>query len=113
MKLSGAKCIELPLADCYLSRNKGWTMASRDRYSRKLECAKCGHSGFAEASEQDEKRTANVDFRIDEMPQGFRAERPSTNPAEYMIRCGQCGNIFRFLQKVTYAPGGEPWRGRN
>jgi rRNA maturation endonuclease Nob1 len=100
--------IETERADCYLSRNEGCTMASRDRYSRKLECSKCGHSGFAEASEQDEKANPDVDFRIDEMPRGFRAERPSRNPAEYMIRCGQCGNIFRFLQKVAYAPGGEP-----
>ncbi|POO57437.1 hypothetical protein CTT39_01735 [Agrobacterium rosae] len=87
-------------------------MASRDRYSRKLECAKCGHSGFAEASEKDEKHYADVDFRIDEMPQGFRTERPSGNPAEYMIRCAQCGSIFRFLQKAAYAPGGEPRYGR-
>ena len=83
-------------------------MASRDRYSRKLECSRCGHSGFAEASEIDEKDSAHVDFRIDEMPRGFRAERPSTNPADYMIRCAQCGNIFRFQQKTAYAPGGEP-----
>ncbi len=83
-------------------------MASRDRYSRKLECSRCGHSGFAEASEKDEKGASDVDFRIDEMPQGFRVERPSVNPAEFMIRCAQCGNIFRFLQKTAYAPGGEP-----
>lgn len=87
-------------------------MASRDRYSRKLECSKCGHSGFAEVSEIDEKQNPNVDFRIDEMPAGFRAERPSGNPAEYMIRCAQCGNIFRFSQKAAYAPGGEPRYGR-
>ncbi len=83
-------------------------MYSRDRYSRKLECSRCGHSGFAEASEKDEKASADVDFRIDEMPLGFRAERPSSNPAEFMIRCAQCGNIFRFLQKTAYSPGGEP-----
>ena len=87
-------------------------MASRDRYSRKLECSKCGHSGFAEVSEIDEKQNPNVDFRIDEMPAGFRAERPSGNPAEYMIRCAQCGNIFRFSQKAAYAPGGEQRYGR-
>jgi DNA-directed RNA polymerase subunit RPC12/RpoP len=83
-------------------------MASRDRYSRKLECSRCGHSGFAEASERDEKDRADLDFRVDEMPQGFRAERASTNPTEFMVRCAQCGNIFRFLQKTAYAPGGEP-----
>lgn len=83
-------------------------MASRDRYSRKLECSRCGHSGFAEASEVDEKGSADLDFRVDEMPRGFRAERASTNPSEFMIRCGQCGHIFRFLQKTAYAPGGEP-----
>jgi DNA-directed RNA polymerase subunit M/transcription elongation factor TFIIS len=82
-------------------------MASRDRYSRKLECAKCGHAGFAEASENDEKRSDDLGFRIDEMPTGFRAERTSQDPAQFMIRC-RCGNVFRFLQKSAYAPGGEP-----
>mgnify|MGYP000864591967 CR=1 FL=1 len=83
-------------------------MVSRDRYSRKLECSRCGHSGFAEASEKDEKGGPDVDFRVDEMPRGFRTERPSLDPAQYMVRCAQCGNIFRFLQKTRYAPGGEP-----
>lgn len=83
-------------------------MASRDRYSRKLECSKCGHSGFAEASEVDEKKNKDTDFRIDEMPFGFRIERPSSSPADYMIRCAQCSNIFRFQQRSVYAPGGEP-----
>ncbi len=40
---------------------------------RKLECSRCGHSGFAEASEKDEKGSTDVDFRIDELPRGFRA----------------------------------------
>lgn len=39
---------------------------------------------------------------------GFRAERASGDPTDFMIRCAQCGNIFRFLQKTAYAPGGEP-----
>lgn len=82
-------------------------MAARDRYSRKLECGRCGHSGFAEASENDDKRDGDVGFRIDAMAVGFRAERQSSNPAEFMIRCS-CGNVFRFLQKTAYAPGGEP-----
>lgn len=83
-------------------------MAARDRYSRKLECSKCGHQGFAEASESDDKSRRDVDFRIDDMPRGFRAERASGDPTDFMIRCAQCGNIFRFLQKTAYAPGGEP-----
>lgn len=83
-------------------------MAARDRYSRKLECSNCGHHGFAEVSETDDKRSANVDFRIDEMPRGFRAERPSAIPSEFMIRCSHCGNQFRFAEKTVYAQGGEP-----
>lgn len=84
-------------------------MASRDRYSRKLECSKCGHAGFAEASETDDKTGDDTDFRIDDMPRGFRPERTSTNAAVFMIRC-HCGNVFPFLQKTAYAPGGEPRR---
>jgi DNA-directed RNA polymerase subunit RPC12/RpoP len=83
-------------------------MAARDRYSRKLECSKCGHQGFAEVSESDQKGRHDLDFRVDEMPRGFRTERASVDPTQFMIRCGQCGNIFRFLQKTAYAPGGEP-----
>ncbi|MFN6985522.1 MAG: hypothetical protein ACK4OI_11830 [Rhizobium oryzihabitans] len=83
-------------------------MAARDRYSRKLECSKCGHQGFAEVSESDEKGRPNVDFRVDEMPRGFRTERASGDPTDFMIRCGQSGNKFRFLQKTANSPGGEP-----
>lgn len=82
-------------------------MAARDRYSRKLECSKCGSSGFAEVSENDDKSRNGRGFRIDEMPSGFRTERASSDPAEFMIRC-RCGNVFRFLSRTVYAPGGEP-----
>ncbi len=82
-------------------------MAARDRYSRKLECSQCGHSGFAEVSETDDRRGDNRDFRIDEMPKGFFAEFPSKDPGKYMLRC-QCGPKSRFEQKTAYPPGGEP-----
>lgn len=84
-------------------------MASRDRYSRKLECPQCGHAGFAEVSEADDKRQSNRDFRIDELPRGFSTEFASKDPQKHMLRC-QCGHKFRFLQKTAYAPGGEPRR---
>ncbi|WP_327795830.1 hypothetical protein [Ensifer adhaerens] len=82
-------------------------MVSRDRYSRKLECAKCGASGFAEASENDDPKSRTRGFLIDQMPAGFSTERPSSDPAKHMIRC-RCGNIFAFKQKTVYAPSGEP-----
>ena len=82
-------------------------MAARDRYSRKLECLKCGHDGFAEVSEDDDPRRRNPGFLVDEMPVGFFEERNSNNPAKYMVRC-RCGNVFPFKQKSQYAPGGEP-----
>ena len=82
-------------------------MAARDRYSRKLECSKCGRSGFAEVSEDDDPKRANPGFLIDEMPAGFSTERPSSDPARHMIRC-RCGNVFAFKQKTHYPPGGEP-----
>lgn len=82
-------------------------MAARDRYSRKLECSKCGQSGFAEVSEDDDPRRANPGFAIDRMPPGFSTERPSSDPAKHMIRC-RCGNVFAFKQKTHYPPGGEP-----
>jgi hypothetical protein len=82
-------------------------MAARDRYSRKLECSQCGHSGFAEVSESDERRAGNRDFKIDEMPSGFSPEFPSSDPRKYMVHC-QCGHKFRFEQKAAYPPGGEP-----
>ena len=82
-------------------------MAARDRYSRKLECSQCGHSGFAEVSESDERRAGNRDFRVDEMPSGFSTEFPSPDPRKHMVRC-QCGHKFKFEQKSAYPPGGEP-----
>jgi transcription elongation factor Elf1 len=85
-------------------------MAARDRYSRKLECSQCGHSGYAEVSESDDKRPGNRDFRIDEFPKGFVTEFSASDPRKYVIRCGQCGHKFRFEQKSAYAPGGEPRR---
>ncbi|TWF54556.1 hypothetical protein [Neorhizobium alkalisoli] len=85
-------------------------MAARDRYSRKLECSQCGHSGFAEVSESDDKRAGNRDFRVDEFPKGFVTEFSSTDPRKYMIRCTECSHKFRFESKTAYAPGGEPRR---
>lgn len=82
-------------------------MASRDRYSRKLECAKCGAAGFAEASENDKGKGSNRGFTIDAMPKGFSTERTSPDPAKHMVRC-RCGNVFAFKQKTVYAPGSEP-----
>lgn len=82
-------------------------MAARDRYSRKLECSQCGHTGFADVSESDERRADNRDFRIDEMPAGFFPEFPSSDPRKYMVRC-HCGYKFRFERKSAYPPGGEP-----
>ncbi len=82
-------------------------MAARDRYSRKLECAQCGHSGYAEVSEDDMPSRAHPDFTIDSMPPGFVTERNSKYPDRHMIRC-RCGYIFRFQQKSVYAVGGEP-----
>ncbi|WP_113332660.1 hypothetical protein [Rhizobium dioscoreae] len=86
-------------------------MAARDRYSRKLECAKCDHTGFAEVSETDDRRATNRDFKIDEMPRGFSTERPSTDPRKHMVRC-RCGSVFPFEQDTIYAPGGEPRRSK-
>ena len=82
-------------------------MAARDRYSRKLECPQCGHSGFAEVSEDDDPRRKDPGFQIDDMPKGFSTEFASRDPAKYMLRC-QCGHKFRFARKSVYAPGGEP-----
>ncbi|MDX3927369.1 MAG: hypothetical protein QHC90_16390 [Shinella sp.] len=84
-------------------------MAARDRYSRKLECSKCHHTGFAEVSEDDDPRRRNPGFVIDAMPAGFSTERPSSDPAKHMIRC-RCGSVFPFKQKTVYAPGGEAYR---
>lgn len=40
-------------------------MAARDRYSRKLECAMCGHSGYAEVSEDDMPSRKDPDFTVE------------------------------------------------
>lgn len=84
-------------------------MAARDRYSRKLECSQCGHTGYAEVSEDDSPRRKTRDFRIDDMPRGFETEFSSPNPQKYMVRC-HCGHKFRFERETVYAPGGEPRR---
>lgn len=85
-------------------------MAARDRYSRKLECLRCGNTGFAEASEEDDPRRKQQGFMVDQLPSGFSEERASRDPAKYMIRC-RCGDVFPFKQKSRYAPGGEPRHG--
>lgn len=82
-------------------------MAARDRYSRKLECLRCGNTGFAEVSEDDDPRRTDPGFSLDQMPVGFFEERASSNPAKYMVRC-RCGDVFPFKQKSKYAPCGEP-----
>ena len=79
-------------------------MAARDRYSRKLECSKCGHQGFAEASESDDKSRRDVDFRIDEMPRGFRAERVSGDPTDFMIRCASAAIYSVSCRKPPMRP---------
>jgi hypothetical protein len=63
-----------------------------------------------DVSELDDKTGKNVDFRIEEMPRGFRVERAALKPEDFMIRCTECSNIFRFAHKSYYAPGGEPRR---
>ena len=84
-------------------------MAARDRYSRKLECAMCGHSGYAEVSEDDMPSRAHPDFTVDSLPHGFATERASKHPDKHMIRC-RCGHVYKFRQKTAYAEGGEPRR---
>lgn len=83
-------------------------MASRDRYSRKLVCSRCENEGFADVSELDDKTGKHVDFRMEELPRGFRVEREAARPEDFMIRCAQCANVFRFAAKSYYASGGEP-----
>ncbi|WEX75717.1 hypothetical protein PYH37_001898 [Sinorhizobium numidicum] len=82
-------------------------MGARDRYSRKLECSKCGASAFADASEDDDPQRKNAGFKVDRMPQGFSTDRPSADPTKHMIRC-RCGSVFPFKRKTVYATGGEP-----
>jgi hypothetical protein len=57
-------------------------MAARGIYSWKLECLNCVYQGFAEVSEADDKRSANVDFCIDDMPRGFCAKLPFSHSVE-------------------------------
>nr|WP_307233398.1 hypothetical protein [Pararhizobium capsulatum] len=82
-------------------------MAARDRYSRKLECARCRNEGYAEVSEADRSKRADPDFKVDSLPTGFSTERASRDPAKHTIRC-RCGHVFSFKQKSYYPPGGEP-----
>lgn len=84
-------------------------MAARDRYSRKLECAQCGHTGFADVSEDDDANRKTRGFQIDSLPKGFETEFAANNPRKHIMRC-RCGHKFKFEQQTAYAPSGEPRR---
>ncbi|MBZ5762839.1 MULTISPECIES: hypothetical protein [Rhizobium] len=70
-------------------------MAARDRFSKKLICPQCGHSGFAEASEDDDRNRKTPGFAIDVMPRGFYEQRASKFQESSIIRC-HCGRKFPF-----------------
>jgi hypothetical protein len=70
-------------------------MAVRDRFSKKLTCPQCGHSGFAEASEDDDRHRKHPGFAIDLLPKGFYEQRPSKYQESSIIRC-HCGRKFPF-----------------
>jgi hypothetical protein len=70
-------------------------MAARDRFSKKIVCPQCGHSGFAEASEDDDRNRKNPGFAIDVLPRGFYEQRATRYQESTILRC-HCGRKFPF-----------------
>ena len=70
-------------------------MPARDRFSKKLTCPQCGHTGFAEASEDEHRPRKHPGFSVDLMPQGFFEQRASNHQEQYIVRC-RCGRKFPF-----------------
>lgn len=77
-------------------------MAARDRFSKKITCPQCGHTGIADISETDDPHRKTPGFAVDHMPTGFETEKSSAWPETYIVRCG-CGRKFPFLQVAVGA----------
>lgn len=69
-------------------------MATRDRFEIALACSKCGATGVAQASENDDPSRQHPDFRIDELPRGFTLVKRARNRHESKVACATCGKIL-------------------
>ena len=67
-------------------------MASRDRFSIKLECPSCGRAGVAQASEADGIVYLKGDraTTITHLPEGFRIVDQASKMASVDIFCEMC-----------------------
>lgn len=70
-------------------------MADRTRFEfeLKLECPKCGKTGIAHASEDDNPQKRHPGFEVDKFPDGFKLAKYSNARHDTKVVC-QCGEVF-------------------
>ena len=65
--------------------------AKCDRYSWDLVCPVCGAEGIAHLSEDAFPRPSQLNFRVDELSDGFRLSKRGESAADTEIICVKCG----------------------
>jgi hypothetical protein len=68
-------------------------MAACDRFELKLKCPKCGKTGVAQASDDDNPMKRHPGFEVDEFPNGFKLAKYSNSRQDTKVIC-QCGEVF-------------------
>ena len=68
-------------------------MASRDRFTINIKCPECGHSGMADASENDYPFMRSPGFQYDSLPEGFGLAKLADFRENTFLRC-RCSAEF-------------------
>jgi len=71
-------------------------MPARIRFELDILCPRCGVTGHARVSENDDPDMSVAAFRVDEYPAGFSEEKRAASRHETLVACG-CGQVFYLL----------------
>jgi hypothetical protein len=65
-------------------------MSARDRYTLKLLCENCGHTGEADMSENDgwSFMNGNVDRRLERLSEGLKYNSGILHKEKFICKCG-------------------------
>ncbi len=66
-------------------------MASRDHFTIKVRCPKCGNHGEARVSEDDYPFMKSPGFRVDRDADGFTYTQTGDSKSETKFKCLMCG----------------------